>query len=77
VSPGPRRIRVADNNGVPLSRGEVEQLIERAEKRVAAREARIRATKSAARRRRLIENGQADAVTREELGKFTFVAEWE
>jgi len=77
VSPGPRRIHVADNNGVPLSRGEVEQLIERAEKRVAAREARIRATKSAARRRRLIENGQADTVTREDLAKFAFIAEWQ
>lgn len=77
VSPGPRRIRVADNNGVPLSRAEVERLLERAEQRVAAREARLRATKSKVRRRRLIEDGQADVIAREELGRFAFVAEWE
>jgi hypothetical protein len=77
VSPGPRRIRVTDINGVPLARAEVERLLERAEQRFAEREARIRTTKSKARRRRLIEDGQSDVLTREELRRFAFVAEWE
>lgn len=76
VSPGTRRIRITDHNGGPIARAEVDRLIEDAERRIAGREARLRGTKSPARRRRLAEASQVDEITRDELGKFAYVAEW-
>jgi hypothetical protein len=77
VSPGARRIQISDNNGVPISRVEVERRITDAERRITEREARIRATTSSVRRRRLAEAAQADEITRDDLGKFAYVADFE
>jgi hypothetical protein len=77
VSAEPHRFQITDNNGRRLLRDEVDRLIETATRRIAACETRARATKSAARRRRLIQSCVSDTITCRELGKFAFIAEWE